>query len=122
MAEPTITPDQRPAQKINPIGSFRAKSECNKGTDCDAITFDWSLMCILPGLPQPIDYLDDNNYENITLSDDPEIQPIESLRVTSNLRKMSFVTKKLVKKICHNSESNPQPLSFRHDDLNTALI
>ena len=87
LAEPTITPDQRPAQKINPIGTFRAKSECTGLTQCDKVTFEWFMGCLAIDLVPPIDYKNMDNYENITLDDDPEIQPNVNLRVN---RKKGF--------------------------------
>ena len=86
-AEPLITPDNRAAQKINPIGTFRAMSQCTGATDCDKVTFEWYLGCIIPDLTEPVDYSDISNYENVTLSPDPELQPVERLRVDNRLRK-----------------------------------
>ncbi|XP_063725907.1 uncharacterized protein LOC134853881 [Symsagittifera roscoffensis] len=85
-AEPMITADKRAAQKINPIGTFRAMSECTLGTNCDQVSFEWFLGCVKPDLPSPIDYKDMMNYENVTLSDDPEVQSVEKLRVNNRLQ------------------------------------
>ncbi len=85
-AEPTITSDNRPAQKMNPVGTFRAKSECINPSSCDSVSFEWSLVCIKPDLEDPIDYTDLDNYDNITLSDNPEQQPSKNLRVNRKLR------------------------------------
>ncbi|XP_075248551.1 uncharacterized protein LOC142341475 [Convolutriloba macropyga] len=85
-AEPLITPDNRAAQKINPIGTFRAMSQCTGATDCDKVTFEWYLGCIIPDLTEPVDYSDISNYENVTLSPDPELQPVERLRVDNRLQ------------------------------------
>ncbi|XP_063710414.1 uncharacterized protein LOC134838971 isoform X2 [Symsagittifera roscoffensis] len=89
-AEPVITADKRPAQKINPIGFFRALADCTGATDCSKTMFQWNLRCLKPGLADPVNFKDILNFDNITMTNDPLLQPAEKLRVTTNLQRIGI--------------------------------
>ncbi|XP_075263449.1 uncharacterized protein LOC142355045, partial [Convolutriloba macropyga] len=91
-AEPDITPDQRSAQKINPIGTFRALSDCIGTTNCEEVTFEWSFRCLRNDVTPPIDFADVVNYDYITLTNNETLQPNTKLRVDNKLQNIGVPT------------------------------